>query len=137
MRITEQTRYALRIIAACARRHPARVRVGDLSRETGITEANIFKLLKTVTKVGFLESSRGPGGGVAMTLAPDRLMVGQVVRVLESRFYSCAPVDLLTPAPPEQDDIERRVNEAIGRGLNAFLAELDHIPISFLLRDGT
>jgi Rrf2 family protein len=133
MRITEQTRYTLRIIAICAQRYPERVKVGELSRITGITSYNIFKLLKIATRAGFLESSRGPKGGVVMARSPETLSVGQVVRALEPRFQACVPAGLILPHPPTQDDVERRINEAIGRGINVFLTELDMIPITSLV----
>lgn len=133
MRITEQTRYALRIIAVCAQKYPERVKVGDLSKITGISPYNIFKLLKIVTRAGYLDSVRGPKGGIMMVQSPQSLTVGQVVRALEPRFQSCAPADLMmAAAPPHQDDIAQKVNEAIGRGINAFLAELDEILVSKL-----
>lgn len=131
MRITEQTRYALRIIAVCAQKYPERVKVGDLSKITGISPYNIFKLLKIVTRAGYLDSVRGPKGGIMMAQSPQSLTVGQVVRALEPRFQSCAPADLMSVVP-SQDAVTQRVNEAIGRGINAFLAELDEILVSKL-----
>ncbi|MCC6889281.1 MAG: Rrf2 family transcriptional regulator [Hyphomicrobiales bacterium] len=134
MRITEQTRYALRIIVLCARRYPERIKVADLSRMTGITNYNIFKLLKIVTKAGILDSSRGPKGGITMTMSPEQLTVGQVVRLLEPRFQACGPARTMSSYDDgHSDESERRVNAIIGRGIKAFLAELDTITISVLM----
>ena len=44
MRLTEQSRYALRVLAHCAERHPALAKVATIAAVTGITEQNIFKL---------------------------------------------------------------------------------------------
>ena len=55
MRLTEQSRYALRVLAHCAERHPALAKVATIAAVTGITEQNIFKLIKTLTKAGFVE----------------------------------------------------------------------------------
>ena len=49
MRLTEQSRYALRVLAHCAERHPALAKVATIAAVTGITEQNIFKLIKTLT----------------------------------------------------------------------------------------
>jgi DNA-binding IscR family transcriptional regulator len=45
MRLTEQSRYALRVLAHCAERHPALAKVATIAAVTGITEQNIFKLI--------------------------------------------------------------------------------------------
>src|ERR1700759_274398 len=93
MRLTEQTRYALRVLAHCAERHPALAKVASIAIETGITEQNIFKLIKTLTKAGFVETSRGPHGGVRLAMAPGDIRVGQVIRAIEPRFRECGPLD--------------------------------------------
>ena len=80
MRLTEQSRYALRVLAHCAERHPALAKVAAIAAVTGITEQNIFKLIKTLTKAGFVETIRGPHGGVRLAMAPKAIRVGQVIR---------------------------------------------------------
>jgi hypothetical protein len=50
MRLTEQSRYALRVLAHCAERHPSLAKVATIAAVTGITEQNIFKLIKVLTK---------------------------------------------------------------------------------------
>ena len=64
MRLTEQTRYALHVLAYCAARHPALAKVAAIAAGTAITEQNIFKLIKTLTKAGLVQTIRGPHGGV-------------------------------------------------------------------------
>ena len=86
MRLTEQSRYALRVLAHCAERHPALAKVATIAAVTGITEQNIFKLIKTLTKAGFVETIRGPHGGVRLAMAPKAIRVGQVIRAIEPRF---------------------------------------------------
>ena len=63
MRLTEQSRYALRVLAHCAVQHPALAKVATIAAVTGITEQNIFKLIKTLTKAGLVKPFVGHGGG--------------------------------------------------------------------------
>ncbi len=86
MRLTEQSRYSLRVLAHCAERHPALVKVAAIATATGITEQNIFKLIKVLTKGGFVETIRRPQGGVRLAMAPSAIRVGQVIRAIEPRF---------------------------------------------------
>ena len=133
MRLTEQTRYALRVMATCARSHPDIVRVADVATDTGLTEFTVFKLLKIATKAGLIVTTRGRNGGIHLGIDPKLISVGYVVRVFEPRFRDCAPAVLINSDIKVFDTIEMNTARAIGLGYNAFLAELDRISILSLL----
>jgi Rrf2 family protein len=132
MRLTEQSRYALRVLAHCAEQRPALAKVADIARATGITEQNIFKLIKALTKAGFVETIRGPRGGVRLAMAPGAIRVGQVIRTMEPRFKVCGPSDLIASRKPVSL-IERELDRTIGRGIAAFMQALDQSTIAALL----
>src|ERR671936_2802921 len=100
MRLTEQSRYALRVLAHCGERHPALAKVATIATVTGITEQNIFKLIKVLTKAGFVETIRGPHGGVRLAMPPKAIRVGQVIRAIEPRFKACGPMDQILSGEP-------------------------------------
>jgi len=132
MRLTEQSRYALRVLAHCAERHPALAKVATIATVTGITEQNIFKLIKVLTKAGFVETIRGPHGGVRLALPPKTIRVGQVIRAIEPRFKACGPLDqIMSPAPVPA--VERALDRTIGRGIAAFMETLDRTSIATLI----
>ena len=132
MRLTEQSRYALRVLAFCAERHPALAKVAEISHATGITEQNIFKLIKTLAKTGFLQTMRGPHGGVRLAVAPSTIRVGQVIRAVEPRFQACGPLGVMMSEDPVSP-IERALDRAIGQGLAAFIETLDQTSIASLV----
>ena len=132
MRLTEQSRYALRVLAHCAERHPALAKVATISAVTGITEQNIFKLIKTLTKAGFVETIRGPHGGVRLAMPPKAIRVGQVIRAIEPRFKACGPLDLILSDQPVSA-VERELDRTIGRGIAAFMETLDQTSIAALV----
>ena len=72
----------MRVLAHCSERHPALAKVETIAAVTGITEQNIFKLIKTLTKAGFVETIRGPHGGVRLAMPPKAIRVGQVIRAI-------------------------------------------------------
>ena len=132
MRLTEQSRYALHVLAYCAKLHPQLAKVAEISLGTGITEQNIFKLIKTLAKTGFLETIRGPHGGVRLAVAPSAIRVGQVIRAVEPRFQACGPMDQImsqTPISP----VERALDRVIGQGFAAFIETLDRTSIANLV----
>ena len=132
MRLTEQSRYSLRVLAHCAQRHPALAKVATIATVTGITEQNIFKLIKVLTKAGFVETIRGPHGGVRLAMAPKSIRVGQVIRAVEPRFQACGPTDQILSDEPISS-VERELDRTIGRGIAAFMESLDQTSIASLI----
>lgn len=132
MRLTEQSRYALRVLAYCAEHHPQVTKVAEISRATGITEQNIFKLIKTLAKTGFLQTLRGPHGGVHLAVAPDAIRVGQVIRAVEPRFQACGPLEIMLSEAPVSP-VDRALDRTIGRGIAAFMEALDQTSIAELV----
>ena len=132
MRLTEQTRYALHVLAYCAAQHPALAKVAAITAGTGITEQNIFKLIKTLTKAGLVQTIRGPHGGVRLAMAPGAIRVGQVIRAIEPRFKACGPTDQILSDEPISP-VERELDRAIGRGIAAFMETLDKTSIAALV----
>jgi len=133
MRLTEQSRYALRVLAYCGERHPVLSKVADIARATGITEQNIFKLIKTLAKARLVETIRGPHGGVRLAMAPGAIRVGQVIRAVEPRFKECGPLEQMLSEEPVSD-VERELDRAIGRGIAAFMEALDRTSIAALIK---
>ena len=132
MRLTEQSRYALRVLAHCAERHPALAKVAAIAAITGITEQNIFKLIKVLAKADFVETIRGPHGGVRLAMAPKTIRVGQGIRAIEPRFKACGPLGLMLSDEPVSA-VERELDQAIGRGIAAFMETLDRTSIAALI----
>jgi Rrf2 family protein len=133
MRLTEQSRYALRVLAHCGAQHPALSKVADIARATGITEQNIFKLIKTLAKAGLVGTIRGPHGGVRLARPPGAIRVGQVIRAVEPRFQECGPLgQMMSDAPV--CEVERELDRAIGRGIAAFMEALDQTSIAALIK---
>ncbi|WP_166443735.1 RrF2 family transcriptional regulator [Rhabdaerophilum calidifontis] len=129
MRLTEQSRYALLTLGVLAEHYPNAITVAEIARATGITEFNLFKLMKIIAKCGFVASARGRGGGVRLAMAPGDISVGQVLRRVEPRFQACGPADRLAAATPPTR-LERRTDEVLGRGMRAFLEALDEVSIA-------
>jgi Rrf2 family protein len=132
MRLTGQSRYALRVLAHCAERHPALAKVATIADVTGITEQNIFKLIKILSKAGLVATIRGPHGGVRLARAPSAIRVGQVIRAIEPRFKACGPLELMMSEEPVSA-VERELDRVIGRGIAAFMEKLDQTSIAALV----
>ena len=119
------------MLAHCAERHPALAKVATIADVTGITEQNIFKLIKTLTKAGLVQTIRGPHGGVRLAMAPGAIRVGQVIRAIEPRFRACGPLGQICLR--SRLAIDRELDRTIGLGIAAFMETLDRTSIAALI----
>jgi len=113
----------LRRAPSCARQ------VATIATVTGITEQNIFKLIKVLAKAGFVETIRGPHGGVRLAMAPKAIRVGQVIRAIEPRFKACGPIGVMLSEEPVSA-VERELDRTIGRGHRGLHGKRSTVPRS-------
>lgn len=86
MRLTQQTRNAIRVLIHCARQDDEVFRISDIARACDITEFNAFKLIPILVQGQFLITIRGRYGGVKLAMQPADISVGAVVRATEQSF---------------------------------------------------
>ena len=86
MRLTSYTNYALRSLQLAALRAPALVRVDDVVKVHGLARPHIVKIVHELGKAGFIKTQRGRGGGFRLARAPEKITVGEVVRLTEGPF---------------------------------------------------
>ncbi|MEO1160010.1 MAG: Rrf2 family transcriptional regulator [Pseudomonadota bacterium] len=96
MRLSKRTNQAVRMLVHLARRDEQKVMsVPDVSKASGITGPNGFKIVPILVEGGFLKTERGRGGGVLLAMQPEHIRVGDVVKFVE-RFGNnpvVGPVD--------------------------------------------
>lgn len=126
MQLTRQTNHALRILMYCAAREEP-VRLGEVARFYGLSEAFLHKVLQVVRDAGFVRTIRGRGGGLTLARPAHDIRVGEVVRAVEER------VELADCFRPDSGcPLERScgLNVALHRALDAFFAVLDEYSIA-------
>ena len=122
MRLTKQTGYALRILLHCAMRRERPVTVADVAKSQHITEHNVFKIVPILVEGGFLETSRGRGGGIRLARDPAEIRIGDVVRVteethIEAECFGGGAECVIRPVAP--------INRILDDALSAFIEVLD------------
>lgn len=65
--------------------------IRDMSEQLGISFHFLTKILQSLTQAKILVSYRGPNGGIAFNIPPDKILLSDIVRVLEGDdfFNSC------------------------------------------------
>ncbi len=122
MRLTKQTGYALRILIHCAMAGERSVTVGEVARAHNITEHNVFKIVPMLVHGGFVETTRGRGGGIRLSRQPDQIRIGDVVRVteethIEAECFGGGADCAIRPVAP--------INRILDDALSAFIEVLD------------
>jgi len=86
MKLTLHTDYSLRVLMYLAA-FPDRLATAEqIATAYGISQHHLTKVVQTLSRLGFVETLRGRGGGMRLALPPQKVSVGAVVRATEEDF---------------------------------------------------
>lgn len=129
MQLTKQTDYAFRILLFLGKLPTGeRSSVAALSEFYGISANHLARVVMRLGQLGWIETTRGKGGGISLTAAALSASAADVVRAFEPRL---APVDCYEPACALLPDC--RLRGALARAMAAFMAELENCPMAELM----
>ena len=84
MKLTTKSRYGTRLIldiAVYGKDKP--VPLSDVSSRQNISVKYLEQIIRKLKKAGIVDSCRGPSGGHMLAKSPDKISIGQIVRILE------------------------------------------------------
>lgn len=96
MRLTTKSRYGTRLVIDLAINATDKpVSLAEISKRQNISVKYLEKLISKLKKAGIVKSQRGPFGGHMLAKSPQKITVGDLVRVLEgsSAITDCAESD--------------------------------------------
>ena len=134
MRLTSFTDYTLRVLIylGAHRDEARRATIGDIATAYGISENHLMKVVHHLAKQGYVETTRGKGGGMRLARAPELINVGAVVRGAEE--------DLAVVECFEEGNLNCPIAPActlrgvLARAMHAFFEVLDGQTLADLLR---
>lgn len=95
MQLTSFTDYGLRSLMYLAA-HPDKLcSVREIAEYYGISRNHLVKVVHRLSQLGYIESSKGKGGGIKLDHDPSAMKIGDLVRALEP---SMALVECFDPA---------------------------------------
>ena len=134
MRLTIFTDYALRVLIYLgAHRDEERLAtIGDIAAAYRISENHLMKVVHHLARYGYVETTRGKGGGMRLARNPERINIGAVVRGTEEDFamVECfQDGNVACPIAPAC-----ALQEVLGRAVGAFFEVLDSTTLADLLK---
>lgn len=83
MQLTIFTDYGLRTLMYLAAHKDRRCSVKEVAEAYGISRNHLVKVAHRLAQLGYIDSSKGKGGGIRLAQAPETLRLGALVRALE------------------------------------------------------
>lgn len=83
MKLTLQTDLAIRVMVYVAINQKGRSTIHDLAQRYSVSENHLMKVVNKLTKLGFLDSTRGRTGGLKINTETMAIPLGDLVRAVE------------------------------------------------------
>ena len=133
MRVSTKGRYALRMFLDLAERRESEeyISLGEVAERQNISKKYLEQIVPLFNKTGILKAGRGAQGGYKFAKTPDKVTVGDVLRLTEGTL---APVDCVDQDPIECTRSDECLTLPVWQGLFKVINEyLDSITLQDLL----
>lgn len=133
MRLTIRTNLAMRVLMACAVNTGHMVRRAEIAKAANASENHLAQVVHLLANEGYIDTTRGRSGGIALARSPDSITIGDVFRHFEAGvpFAECfAGDDNTCPL-----SAVCRLRVALTAALEAFYGVLDSMTLQDLIAD--
>lgn len=93
MKLTKQTSDAVKILVFCHNHGDGLIKVADMAEELDLRKQMALKICTLLRQEGFLDTVRGPKGGIRLSQHAQTSTLGAIVRRLESSSQADADSD--------------------------------------------
>jgi Rrf2 family nitric oxide-sensitive transcriptional repressor len=131
VRLTTFSDYTLRVLIYLGVHDHQTATVGQIAAAYGISANHLMKVVHYLAQGGYIETTRGKGGGMRLGLAPEKINLGEVMRATEDnrKLVECFDRDA-SNCRIEPACVLRGV---LGEALGAFFRSLDAYTLADLL----
>jgi Rrf2 family nitric oxide-sensitive transcriptional repressor len=129
MRITRYTEYSLRVLLYLGLHQDRLCLIAEIATAYRISESHLTKVVQSLGKQGFIETSRGRNGGLRLARAPETICLADVLRHTEDGLQSpdCAECPLIPAC---------KLRGMLSRALRAFLQVFEEYTVADIITPG-
>lgn len=132
MRLSAYSDYAFRVLMQAALRMSQRITVQQVAETFSISRHHLVKVVHDLGRSGYLQTQRGVGGGFTLARLPDKIRVGDIVRLGEE---SEAVIDCMDqPGFPCRNFPCCRLRGVLDEAASAFFTVLDRYTLEDLIK---
>jgi len=131
--LSKKAKYALKALLALAEHGDDEpMRIADLARQESLPQKFLELILLDLRNAGVVQSRKGKGGGYLLARAPERIMLGQVVRLFDGPLapVPCASQTAYVPCADCADEATCGVRIAMKEVRDATARVLDHTSVT-------
>ncbi|HEY8011578.1 MAG TPA: Rrf2 family transcriptional regulator [Rudaea sp.] len=128
MQLMRFTDYALRVMLFVCRQRNRVCTMREIAAYYRISREHLRKVIHKLAKLGYLNTSRGRGGGITLKPDPAKIRIGDVILAMEEdlSIVDCHALGcVLQPGCS--------LKTALNRGSRAFIATLNEVTLADLL----
>jgi|UniRef100_UPI0037836B11 Rrf2 family nitric oxide-sensitive transcriptional repressor len=122
MKLSLFTDYSLRVLMFAALKGES-FSLSEVAESYDISRHHLVKVVNYLAKLGYLETRRGRGGGIALGMKPEDIRIGMVVRRTEDTPFIVECFDKQHNTCPINGSC--RLKGALAQAVNAFYESLD------------
>lgn len=122
MKLSLFTDYSLRVLMFAALKGES-FSLSEVAESYDISRHHLVKVVNYLAKLGYLETRRGRGGGIALGMKPEDIRIGMVVRRTEDTPFIVECFDKQHNTCPINGSC--RLKGALAQAVNAFYETLD------------
>lgn len=86
MQLTLYTDYSLRVLIYLGVRPGHQATITEIAKSYGVSRNHLVKVVHNLSSMGYINTSRGRGGGMLLAYDPKDINVGEVVQKTEANF---------------------------------------------------
>ena len=130
MNLTRYTDYSLRVLMYLTIHSDELSNISEIAKSFNISRNHLVKVVHHLAQLGYINTTRGRGGGIELAFSAKDISVGEVIRATEETE---AIVDCWEPTCPflPACNLKFALNEAT----NAFLEVMDKYTIDDLVKN--
>lgn len=133
MQLTLYTDYSLRVLIYLSINQERTSTITEIADFYQISRNHLVKVVHNLSLKGYINSSRGKGGGLVLAHNPEDINVGMVVRDTEPNFHIVDCFNDKTSACSVEPICQ--LKGILGEAIKQFLAVLDGYNISDMLQN--